>query len=385
MAQGHDDGYTQFLVSSGPYMIDGAAKLDFTEAAASQAPVAGLDLGRYTLQSPHPRNSHLVQDPSWVASSDDLRPAYPDRIEIQLGPAKLGPHPPPYPRIVARLFREVGDGRWDVVLGTHLPLRDLGCVPIRRSLRRSDTEQVAIPDFIAMNLAVPPFDDVHAALGYFSLAGLDKAALVKRANRLRNISPSYRGVVARHLAPDPLEDGLLSSWRPSWDVAPDEGDVAAAKAEMRRSKYDADGDGLCDGAACDQAAFVVDAVYPATLLPPMRDALEAIGIRFNLRRVPRNGGGRGPADHVAATADRGSTTTPLVPRSSQDLLREGLHVTDERRLGSLPPGGRAASSSERGGTRFLTCRAWIPHSTAATRSSVSNRRSVGRRSTNTSS
>ncbi|MGZ6544467.1 MAG: ABC transporter substrate-binding protein [Actinomycetota bacterium] len=303
VAQGHDDGYTQFLVSSGPYMVDGAAKLDFTQAAASQAPVVGLDLGRETPEALIPGSLTLVRDPSWVASSDDLRPAYPDRIEIQLGPAKLGPHPPPYPRIVARLFREVGDGRWDVVLGTDPPL---GIVDRAASdpaiASRLHTEQVAIPDFIAMNLAVPPFDDVHVRRA-FSLA-LDKAALVSRANKLRDVSPSFRGVAARHLAPDALEGGLLSSWRPSWDVAPDGGDIAAAEAEMRRSRYDVDGDGLCDGAACDHAAFVVDDAYPATLLSPMRDALEAIGIRFNLRRVPRSGGGRGPADHVAVTADR---------------------------------------------------------------------------------
>jgi hypothetical protein len=158
-----------------------------------------------------------------------------------------------------------------------------------------------------MNLAVPPFDDVHVRRA-FSLA-LDKAALIHRADQLSEVTPAFRGVIARHLAPDGLEGGLLDTWRPSWDVASSAGDGAAARAEMRLSRYDGDGDGLCDGAACNRASFVVDNVYPSSLLPPMRMALESLGIRFNLRRFPR-GHFPDPTKHVALSADRWANDFP---------------------------------------------------------------------------
>src|SRR5919106_413056 len=72
-ADGHED-YGPFLVSSGPYMFDGAADLEFTSSPEEQTPARG-----YQPDGP----LTLVRNPSWRPGSDRLRPAYPDRIEAR--------------------------------------------------------------------------------------------------------------------------------------------------------------------------------------------------------------------------------------------------------------------------------------------------------------
>ena len=61
------------MVASGPYMFEGSDQLDFSVPADEQEPVAGYIPGRSIM---------MVRNPSWDASTDDLRPAYVDRIEI---------------------------------------------------------------------------------------------------------------------------------------------------------------------------------------------------------------------------------------------------------------------------------------------------------------
>ncbi len=73
VATGHDDGYGRFAVSSGPYMIEGTADLDFSVPPDQQAPVSGLVAGERLV---------LVRNPSWDAATDPLRPALPDRNRV---------------------------------------------------------------------------------------------------------------------------------------------------------------------------------------------------------------------------------------------------------------------------------------------------------------
>jgi ABC-type transport system substrate-binding protein len=203
-----------------------------------------------------------------------------------------------------------------VGLGVDTPLGLADSLPRDATV---ETNDIAIVNYVGMNVAEPPFDDVHVRRA-FSLA-LDKADLVARTRGLSNGLPLFQGTVARHLIPDALEDNLLDRWRPSWDVAPDGGDIDAARAEMVRSTYDTDGDGRCDGAVCDEPLFVVDNPYPQKLLPPYRVALQALGIAFNVRRVCRGcfAKATGPTRHVALQANRwqfdfptGSNLFPLL-------------------------------------------------------------------------
>ena len=72
IAEGADEGVGRFLVSSGPYMLEGSEALDFVQAGGR----AGAR------RRDRPRQVTLVRNPSWDAASDALRPAYADRIEI---------------------------------------------------------------------------------------------------------------------------------------------------------------------------------------------------------------------------------------------------------------------------------------------------------------
>lgn len=303
-AQGHDKDWGRFLAASGPYMYEGSSDLDLSIPSAEQTPVRGFTPPTFTKAGFQVGSVTLVRNPDWDRSTDPLRPAYPDRIEILLGPAD------DFKTTLARVQRGIAAGTWDVGLGIDLTPkleRTLGGDPAITS--EAHTFQIDEFEYIAMNLAIPPFDDVHVRKA-FSLA-LNKEDLVRRSGSLGGL-PSFAGVVARHLLPDPLEGDLLAEWRPSWDTAPDGGDVAAARAQMRRSNYDTDGNGLCDVSACDHAVFAVDRPWPRRLLPPMRDALQAIGIRFNLRRVPRNyyAAGTDPTKHIALSANRWFTDYP---------------------------------------------------------------------------
>src|SRR5438876_6252710 len=65
IATGHDQNDGRFsLVGTGPYMIQGTDKLDFSVPASKQKPVSGYTPGKSFV---------FVQNPSWSATTDTLR------------------------------------------------------------------------------------------------------------------------------------------------------------------------------------------------------------------------------------------------------------------------------------------------------------------------
>ena len=168
----------------------------------------------------------LVRNPSWDPATDQLRPAYPDRIETSIGGNSED------------LSLQVESDEIDLMLD--------GVPPSDQVQRFSTDPQLsdrlhADPSdavrFMEMNLANPPFDDVHVrrAVNY----AIDKEGL----RQLRG-GPLF-GELAGHIMVDSLQDNLLAGFDP---YATDDGagDLEAAKAEMAQSKYDGDGDGVCD-------------------------------------------------------------------------------------------------------------------------------------------
>ncbi len=72
LVKAHPKDIGQFLVSSGPYQWEGMEGLDIN----GKTPPTGMDIGKSYV---------LVRNPAYDQSTDDLRPAYLDRIEVQVG------------------------------------------------------------------------------------------------------------------------------------------------------------------------------------------------------------------------------------------------------------------------------------------------------------
>lgn len=233
VAQGHAGGYAPFLVSSGPYMIEGADRVDFSEPAGQRVGASGYTpaatrypSGRIT----EPGRLILVRNPSW--RRDDLRPAYPDRIEVTL----IGR------RFVSSTVRQLEAGELAFAMNTNpdsplnrsrydpgSPGRVIGGVPQRALL------------FMFMNTAMPPFDDVDVrrALNHV----LDRRTIARLEAGGWDVPQGAAG----HIIPDGAEGGLLTAFEP---YGPGGSDLVAARTAMARSAYDVDGDGRCDAAAC---------------------------------------------------------------------------------------------------------------------------------------
>jgi ABC-type transport system substrate-binding protein len=261
-ADGHEKDYGRFLVSSGPYMLEGSEQLDFSAAAADQEPVSG-----YTPE----QSITLVRNPSWKRSADALRPAYPDRIEVSLGGT------------IEEWAPNVDEGTLDMQLfpgpPPQTPLDQIQAY--QDDPERRDQLFVNRRDFlryIPINLAVPPFDDVHVrrALNY----AIDKEAL--RDLRGGEIA----GEITGHVALNSLENNLLVDYDP-YHTDGHRGDVGKAKEEMRQSRYDPDQDGRCDVPVCRD---IYTPTFPPIATIPwnemarsIRNDLAAIGIELDLQ------------------------------------------------------------------------------------------------------
>ena len=266
-ADGHDEDYERFVVASGPYMVEGSERLDFSLPPAEQAPLSGFvppDLEDGSLIAPG--SLTLVPNPSWEPSSDGLRPAYVERMEFIIGGDEEG------------MAQDVDNGELDLVFGPDSSFPD----QVARYRQDPELEErlfVNSADFefyVSMNLAAPPFDDIHVRRAV-NLA-IDKAPLIELMSR-----PPYGpfGVssveIATHIGTDAVEGDLL----PAFDPYPH--DLAEARREMRLSAYDRDGDGQCDVTLC---RGVLAVVLPRGAIPDqaraIRGDLAGLGIELDL-------------------------------------------------------------------------------------------------------
>ena len=256
VAQGHDFDYGGYIVSSGPYMFEGSDGLDFSRAAEDQLPPSGNGTVTAT----------LVRNPSWSTANDPIREPRPDRIVFVLIPDRDEAEP---------LLRS---GAVDVVMNSSLTSAELGTWLDDSDLR--DRVTIVPSDFtrfVALNVAIQPFDDVHVRRAMNLL--MDRESLA-RAMEEQGSQAGQEPFL--HLALDSDEDNLLLSYAPAGVTT--SGDVAAARAEMRASPYDSDGDGRCDAPECSGIALGYRAAdrwlrEPAGMIA---DALEEIGIRVSL-------------------------------------------------------------------------------------------------------
>jgi peptide/nickel transport system substrate-binding protein len=282
VAEGHDDSYGPFLVATGPYMFDGSADLDFSVDPKDQEAVSGYRTGRSMV---------YVRNPSWA--QDDLRKAYVDEIDIDIQPGADG----------AVLEKEVINDEVDTVFAN-------GVSPATLQSFQNDPElqdQIFYNPsygnyYLSMNLAVPPFDDVHVrrAVNF----------AVNKEGWRRFSGGEVSGTIATHYTPDSLLNNLLADYDPfatpnNAGADSPEG-LASAMAEMKQApQYDTNGDGLCDAPACEGVLAVgvvgteseaADALIAANL--------EKIGIKLDLKSLENAAAYNkifDPAAHVALT------------------------------------------------------------------------------------
>jgi ABC-type transport system substrate-binding protein len=257
-ADGHDGGYGPYLVASGPYMVQGAMQLDPSRSPPEQTPVRGLTLESLT----------LVRNPSWDRSTDDLRAAYVDRIELRA----MG-----QPKAERGIDAGTVDGLFDALNSSEQLDRYLADPDLAARVDRGTYDFFV--GYTAMNLAIPPFDDVRVR------RAVNLAYDAERWTRIAN--RHLEGVhfrIVGHLAPDGTQAGLLRDYRPYTF------DLEAAREEMARSRYDEDGDGVCDDPVCtDVFALETGFGFERFSDRVWVDGLGEIGISLNIERIPSPG------------------------------------------------------------------------------------------------
>ncbi len=289
-ANGNRSGYDQFIlyrVSTGPYMVEGAGGVDYTLPQDQQQVPRGYDPGRQVT---------LVRNPSWNRSTDPLRPAYADRIIFYVATS------------TASAFEDLDAGKADLVWGfdttDNFVRAEIQRNPIvhaelessrrDRQLESLDLQPADALRYVSINEAQPPLDDVHVRKAINLV--IDRANLVALAG-----GPLFASPVG-HLVPDSLEDGVLVSFDP-YRTTGSRGDLDAAKAEMRLSRYDPDGDGICDPAVC--RGILAFARAPdenpalAAIATAVTSDLAKIGLGLDVRQMPHDAFfGTTPQQHV---------------------------------------------------------------------------------------
>jgi peptide/nickel transport system substrate-binding protein len=248
--------YGRFVISSGPYMIEGSDELDISSCRTME-PISGWDPDRQLSVVRNPDYDPATDDPEVRSANIDgwtytLNTNEEDTFNrVEAGEADLAEAPlPPVlrkystdPQLREHLHIEPGDRTW----------------------------------YITLNLAQPPFDDIHVRKAANLV--MDKEGLQRAWG-----GPS-QGEIATHIVPDVMLNGMLDDYDP-YPSENHAGDLEAAKEEMRQSKYDSDGDGECDSDVCENVLHLNRNSSPWTEMGPViEDSLSKIGITLQTREL----------------------------------------------------------------------------------------------------
>ncbi len=307
IAAGADAGYGRFLVPSGPYMLEGSEALDFSVPAASRKPVAGFAPGRIT----------LVRNPSWEPETDDLRPAYADRIEITLVDSMDA--------AVAALDAGTADLLWAWgALSPTVPADIFAAFENDPARGQAHLDATGMVRNLMMNLAVPPLDDLHV-----------RKAISWALNKQRLVDLKGGGVaqgVYGHLLGNVYEDNLLAEYDP-YATPGGHGDLEKARAEMRQSAYDTNGDGRCDVPACQHIRAVTREEY-AVVAREIANELAPLGIGLDVDVLDMGAF----FDVVSHPADRVPILIGMAFQLSYISASQYMSVFNGRLSVDVPPG-----------------------------------------------
>jgi peptide/nickel transport system substrate-binding protein len=248
--------YGADLVSSGPYMIQGADAVNASSCAKLE-PMSGFGQTQIT----------LVRNPNYNASSDskDARESLPDRFVFTVNSN------------ADDILQKVQAGELEDEVSSIPPtvLRQYVTNPdLKDDLHQNSGDRTW---YLTMNLTQPPFDSLQVRKAMHFI--MDKHALVQAWG-----GPVI-GDVANHIIPDPLLNNLLADYAP-YKTNGDRGDLAKAKAAMKGSKYDTDKNGTCSAKECKNVLLIVDTRSVDTkMLPVIIASAKKIGITFAARTV----------------------------------------------------------------------------------------------------
>jgi peptide/nickel transport system substrate-binding protein len=249
--------YGRYVISSGPYMIQGSDKLDIS-SCDTMKPISGFDPSK---------SLTLVRNPNYDQATDDTRANYVDAITVTVDTN------------VDDIFSRIQAGDLDSSIADLPPkpvLQQYLTDPAKKPFLHSNSGDRTW--YITMNWAVPPFDDVHVRKAVNWV--LDKAGIQQAWGG------STLGDIATHLIPPiVLGDKLGADYNP-YPSEGNHGDEAKAKEEMKQSKYDSNKDGVCDAKECSNL------VMPNRNTPVFADSeavvvssLEKIGIKVKPRQL----------------------------------------------------------------------------------------------------
>jgi len=244
--------YGRFVMSSGPYQIMGAEDLDISSCDTME-PLSGYNPDEFM---------YLEPNPNYDQATDDLRTNNPDGFAFTINTN------------LDDIYNRVQQGDLDIAHGAPPAaiLQQYLTNPDLQDLYKSDPGDRTW--YITMNLLAPPFDDVNVRKAVNFV--VNKDALLQAAGG------ATTGEVATTIEPPtvlPLGEG--------YDPYPSgPGDEAAAMEAMKASRYDSDGDGLCDHPVCENVLMINRNVEPYTEYTPiMEEALGKIGITLKVREL----------------------------------------------------------------------------------------------------
>jgi len=250
--------YGRYVISSGPYMIAGSDKLD-ASSCDTLKPISGYD---------PTKSLTLVRNKDYDPSTDspDVRENNIDGLRIDIDTNTDD--------IFEKIQSGELDGSWASTPPSPVEQKYLTDPTLQDFLKIDSGDRTW---YITMNMLVPPFDDVHvrAAVNY----AIDKQALQQAWG-----GPPH-GDIATHIMPPTVLNFGGETFDP-YQTPNEAGDAGLAKKEMAKSKYDSNGDGVCDASVCKNVLFVNRNSPPhVDMTPSIQDSLSAIGIELKVREL----------------------------------------------------------------------------------------------------
>ena len=274
--------YGRYLVSSGPYMIEGSDQQDATSCDTLE-PLSGYDPNKHLL---------MVRNDDYDPETDDpaVREALPDGFEFTINTNSDD------------IFNKIEEGELDG--SPDIPTTEF-IQKFSQDEELSDQLKIEAGDrtqYITLNLTEAPFDDLNVR----------KAAnlVMDKDGILRTWGGETAGDIATHIMPPEMTGG--SPTAEEYDPYPSDGfagDVDAAKAAMKESEYDSDGDGMCDSPECE-GVILINRNYPpySDMGPVIQASLAKIGIKVELRELETDAAYttiQTPAEKIAIASNAG--------------------------------------------------------------------------------